>query len=185
MNNRSLVVLSFALVFAAVTPKLHSQATPTATRNGALQVGVAVSEAQTDEFKPRTQGASGFVDLDLTRNIGVEGEVHVMSIVTPNDFIENSWLAGIRFRTRIGRVEPYGKGMVGFGRAFIQAPSKVTAPGAPGTYFMYAGGAGIDIRLTHHIILRCADIEFQLWQDYPPNGLSPVVASAGLAWRFN
>jgi hypothetical protein len=185
MNTRSLVALSFALAFASVTPKLHSQAAPPAKRNADLQIGVAVSDAQTDEYSARTQGASGFVDIDLTRHLGIEAEVHEMGIITPNDFVENSALAGIRYRMRFGPLEPYGKAMVGYGKTYIQAPSKVTLPGTPGTYFMYAGGAGIDIRLTHHIVLRCADIEFQLWQGFPPNGLSPVVASAGLAWRFN
>jgi Outer membrane protein beta-barrel domain len=185
MNNRSLVVLALAALFFAASSQLHAQALPTATRNGILQVGGGITNASTDEFKPRITGITGYATFDIRQHFGIEADVHMLSIITPSDFVEKSYLLGARYVFRHGHLDPYIRVMAGIGQTSIQLPSPNRAPGTPGTYLEYAGAGGLDIRLSHHINVRAIDFEYQTWPNFPPNGLSPILITCGAAYRFN
>ena len=185
MNNRSFVVLALAALFAAATTQLQGQALPTATRTGILQAGFGVSNANTDEFPSRISGVTGYVTLDIRGHIGVEADIHMLSVITPNDFAESSYLLGARYVWHRGHLDPYVKVLGGIGRTSIQQPSHTYAPGTPGTYMAIAGAGGLDIRLTHHINVRAIDFEYQMWPNFPPNGLNPTIITCGVAYRFN
>jgi hypothetical protein len=184
MNKRSFAVLALAALFFASSTKLHGQALPTASARGALQAGIGVSNAQSDEFTSRISGITGFATFDFTAHLGVEADIHMLNVITPNDFVEKSYLLGVRYVWHRGRLDPYIRLSGGIGQSSIQQPSNVYAQGTPGTYLAYAGAGGLDIRLTRHINLRAIEFEYQKWPNFPADGLSPTMLTCGAAYRF-
>jgi len=188
MIARKLVLLALAALFSAATTQLQGQALPTATRTGILQAGFGVSNASTDEFTSsgsRISGITGYVTFDIRGHIGIEADIHMLSIITPNDFAESSYLLGARYVWHRRHLDPYVKVLGGIGRTSIQQPSQTYVPGTPGTYMAIAAAGGLDIRLSHHINVRAIDFEYQTWPNFPPNGLSPTIITCGVAYRFN
>ena len=184
MNNRNLVVLALAALFLAASSQLHAQAMPTATRTGILQAGIGVTNAQTDEFTPRISGITGYVTFDIRKHIGIEADIHMLNIITPSDFVEKSYLLGARYVWHTRHLDPYFKVLGGIGQTAIQQPTQTYAPGTPGTYMVLAGAGGLDIRLPHHINVRAIDFEYQMWPNFPPNGLNPTLITFGAAYHF-
>jgi hypothetical protein len=185
MNKRSLVVLTLAALFFAASSKLHGQALPTASAAGILQVGGGVSNANGDEFTNRLTGLTGYATFDFRRHIGAEVDVHVLTLVAPFNFVENTYLGGGRYFWNKGRFTPYVKVLGGLGQAYIKQPSATYVQGAPSTTAAIAGGAGLDIRLPHHINVRAIDYEYQVWPGYGSQGLSPSMITCGAAYRFH
>lgn len=184
MNKRSLVVLSLAALFFAATSQLLGQALPTASRAGLLQAGGGVSSAQGDEFSQRLTGLTGYVTFDFRSHIGAEVDVHVMTLVAPYNFVENTYLAGGRYIWHTGRFTPYVKVLGGIGQAYIKQPSATFVPGAPATTAAFAGGGGLDIRLPYRINVRAIDFEYQMWPGFGAKGLNPSMLTCGAAYRF-
>jgi len=85
----------------------HSQAMPTAVAKGLFQVGGGYSMAMPDYGQRNVQGFTGFADFDFRPHFGVEAEYHYISIVTPDDLGENSFLFGPRFVYPRGRFSTY------------------------------------------------------------------------------
>jgi Outer membrane protein beta-barrel domain len=160
---------------------LHAQATPTATRPGELQIGAAASLATPDYGGSTDKGPTFYATFDFTRHIGVEADVHYISIITPNDIGEDSYLVGPRYVFHYKRFHPYAKALFGIGQINLQFD---TSPHTKTSHFAYAFGGGLDLRATNHINIRCFDFEYQKWE-YPPHGLSPTVSSIGVAYTFH
>jgi opacity protein-like surface antigen len=160
----------------------NAQAKPTAVAKGSLQVGGGVSYASPDYGQESIKGVSGFIDFDFTPHLGLEGAVHYIALVTPQDLAENTFLIGPRYVWHKGRFSPYGKLLGGRGDLAIQEtqdnPGKYS-----GNYFAYAFGGGLDIDVTRHIIVRAIDFEYQQWPNLG-NGLTPTVITIGAAYRF-
>lgn len=160
----------------------HTQALPTATGHGGLQVGVGWSAAIPDYADNKIQGVTGFGDFDFTSNIGIEADVHYIALETPTDIAENTYEAGPRFVYRKGRFMPYAKAQAGLGNFVVQEwqdnPGRYSS-----SYFIYSFGAGLDIQVPHHIVIRAFDFEAQKWPSFG-NGLSPYVGTVGVAYRF-
>lgn len=175
MSIGSLVgVLSFASV-------VHAQALPTATANGAIYAGGGYSYAKPDYGQKSIQGGSGFVDYNFRPHWGVEGDAHIIALITPQDLAENSYLVGPRYIYPRGRFNLYAKVLFGVGQIVIQEVQDNPEGGA-GTYFAYAAGGGLDIRATKHIMVRALDFEYQHWSYQ--TGLTPSVFTVGAAYRF-
>jgi hypothetical protein len=115
---RHTLIGCFACVLSLTTWS-HSQAVPTASRSGALQIGAAGTFINPDYTQPYLKGISIYGDLDLTQHIGVEGDIH-FSVITPDDISENSYLIGPRYKWHHKRFEPYAKVLFGFGRLGIK-----------------------------------------------------------------
>lgn len=159
----------------------HSQALPTATGHGQLQVGAGWSIASPDYAQKKIQGISGWADFDVTQRIGLEGEFHYLSLETPSDIGENSYLVGPRFIFRRSRFNFYGKGMLGVGDLVVQeAQDNVGHPG--GTNFAFAVGGGVDVAVKRHIYVRPVDFEYQRWSYQ--TGLTPWVLTFGAGYRL-
>ena len=160
----------------------HTQAMPTATGHGGLQVGGGWSYGMPDYGQKNIQGITAFADFDFT-SIGVEADVHYIALITPTDLAENTYEAGPRYVYRRGRFAPYAKVVAGLGSLVIQEVED--NPGTnTGNYFMYGFGGGLDIQVSHHIIVRAIDFEAQKWPSLG-NGLSPYVGTVGAAYRFH
>jgi len=179
MLKNALTVASFAglLSFALLG---HSQALPTATSHGAVQVGVGWSYAEPDYGQKAIQGVTAFGDFDFTSHIGAEAEYHYLSLETPTDLGENSVLVGPRYVLRRGKYSFYAKAVIGIGDIVIQEVADNPQGGA-GTYLAYAAGLGLDYSATKHIVVR-GDFEYQHW-DYR-NGLTPTAFTVAVAYRF-
>ena len=171
-----------ALLAAGAAPRLLAQATATASRAGGLQVGGAVSIASPDYGQKNIEGLSVYADLDITTHLGAEVVAHKVSYITPTDIGEDTYLIGPRYTYRYkGIFEPYAKILFGFGRFQYQYDYE---PHFAQTYGVYAGGAGLDIRVRPHVNVRAIDFEYQKWPGFGRSGLTPYVASFGAAYVF-
>jgi len=166
----------------SITSSGRAQALPTATARGYLQAGGGYAYGKPDYGDKAIQGISGFADFDFSQHFGVEAAFHYVSIITPTDLGENTFLIGPRYVYRKGRFAPYAKLMLGRGDLVIQEtednPGKYS-----GNYFIYAIGGGLDIGITNHLVVRAFDLEYQEWPGLG-SGLTPSVATAGIAYRF-
>jgi opacity protein-like surface antigen len=169
--------LAAAVVF---TSTALAQALPTAVAKGTLQIGGGWSYVQPDYGQKAIQGATVFADYDFRRHLGLEAEYHYISLITPTDLGENSYLIGPRFVLPRNRYSLYAKVVAGIGDINIQEAADNPQGGA-GKYLAYAIGAGIDYRVTTHIIAR-ADFEYQHWSYL--TGLTPSGVTLGAAYRF-
>jgi hypothetical protein len=185
MINRSFVVLALSALFSAATSQLHGQALPTASRTGILQAGFGVTNAQSDEFDPRISGITGYATFDFRKHLGLEADIHMLNIITPQDFAERTYLAGARYVWHRGRLDPYVKVLGGIGQTYIQQPSSNFADDTPSTHIAIAAAGGLDLRLPHHINVRAIDFEYQTWPKFGLSGLSPTLITCGVAYRFN
>jgi hypothetical protein len=176
---RHTLIGCFACVFG-LTSWSHTQAIPTASRAGTIQIGVGGTFASPDYTQKYLKGLSIYGDFDFAHHIGVEGDIHFASIIAPEDIGENTYLLGPRFTFRHGRFDAYGKGLLGIGQ--FQFQQGTYGNGSSSTYGVYALGGGLDIRATHHINVRAIDFEYQKWPHFYPNGLTPYVTTIGVAY---
>lgn len=180
----------------------------TATRRGDLQVGAGFVADYPDYTEHKFFGYDIYADLDFTEHFGVEAEFRQANDHTPDPYLnggntpqyQRNIEGGLRYHRTYGRFQPYGKFMAGLARMeYPPAPNGAgTTPQAFINYGFIAPGGGVDYALSPHIILR-ADMEFQMWFKSPdprlgydnfagtggiPNGLTPIVYTGGIAWRF-
>ena len=128
---------------------LHAQATAAATRGGIVQAGAAYTYSNEDEYTGKhLQGMTFYGTFDLNNHIGVEGNVHLVSVFKSYfDFNENSYDAGLRWALHYRKFTPYAKGLVGLGHATAPNPNQIVGGSTPGTYFLFGLGGGLDYGL--------------------------------------
>lgn len=189
----SVLALGSALVVAPT--KVHAQATPAATRGGALQVGVTLSFLKPDttgyltpnsapETAALSVGGSIYGTFDFTQSLGVTAEANYPTTRTPQDFLEKSYLVGGRYVFHHGNFAPYAKLLAGIGSTSYDRPvAYINFPGTPANYGVIAYGGGLDYIYSHNINFR-GDIEAQHWGGYPGGAINPFMISFGAAYRF-
>ena len=182
MLKRHVLIACFACVLG-FTKWSHAQAVPTASHVGTIQVGVGATFVKPDYTTETAKGIAVYGDFDFTRHIGLEADVHIASLITPNDVGENTYLIGPRYVYRFRRLAPYGKVLFGIGDFQFQQGSY--GSGSNSTYVVEAFGAGLDIQATRRISIRAIDFEFQKWPNFPPNGLTPTAITVGVAYVFH
>jgi hypothetical protein len=180
MMNRCILAVACLLLAPSI---LRAQALPSATRGGILQVGGGITTASSDYSSQRIDGVTAYSTFDLGRHVGIEADIHYISVITPVDFGENSYEIGPRYVLRYGHIEPYAKLMLGIGSGQFQQGA-FTGNVHSSKYFLYAGGAGIDVRVGRNLNVRLIDLEMQKWPNFPPNSLTPVVMTFGVAYRL-
>ncbi len=184
MFKTSLTIGAFILAIS-FAPQARGQALPTASTTASLQVGAGYTIASPDYGQKKIQGFTGFVDYDFGLHFGIEGDAHVVNLITPTDIAENSYLAGPRIIYPYrGRFNFYGKALVGES-TFKVLETQDNQGQYNGTYFTYALGGGLDYRASHHIVIRAIDVESQKWPSYGRNGLTPLVFTFGAAYHFH
>lgn len=181
---RILFITSLAFLLWAVPQKSQAQAIPTATRGTGLQVGVGYSFAHPDYAQKNIQGYTIYGTFDFTRHIGIEGDIHRVSVITPTDIGQNTYLLGPRYVFHFGRFHPYAKGLVGLGFFSTDYDKGSGIPNSNNHYKMYALGGGLDYTWTRHVNIRAVDFEYQSWPGFGANGLTPYVFTFGAAYRF-
>jgi hypothetical protein len=176
---KNILLLAAALTLLPLSA--HAQATPMATRGGAIQAGVGYTNADTDELQKRIGGASIWADFDLTNHIGLTGSVNLLDFETPQDYSQRSYEGGVRFIERTHHVELYGKVQAGLGvYSYTQYNYGVVASDSFG---MFSLGGGVDYPWKHKIVFRLAQFEYQHWK-FPPNNLTPTLLSFGALYRI-
>lgn len=165
-----------------MTSVMYGQALPTAVSQATLQAGGGVSLAKPDYTDKSIKGFTVFGNLDFHMGLGLDLEYHDVNILTPNDLGETSLMGGLRYGHHFHKLYPYGKLVAGI--ATIHFQQGYFAANSSSTYGAYGFGGGLEYRMTDHLILRAIDVEYQKWHNFPPSGLSPVVATVGVAYRF-
>ena len=199
---KRLILTFFAL--AACSSVAFGQARPTATRRGDLQIGGGFEYDFPDYTPDKFYGYNIYGDLDFLEHWGVEGEFRQANdhTVAPNGVTipqyQRNIEGGARYHRTYVRLVPYAKIMAGLARMEYPPVPGSKTPEAFINYGFVAPGGGIDYVVTPHITIR-ADMEFQMWFAEPdqrlgfdyfagtgglPHGLTPIVYTGGIAWRF-
>jgi hypothetical protein len=175
-------LLFLSLAFCAV-PALQAQRLPTATRAVDIQAGGGYVYGHSD-YGRTLSGYGVYGTVDFRYHFGVELEYHKAS---GSDLIyEKTYEVGPRYVWHYGRLNPYGKFMVGRG-VFNFPPYE---PGGESranlAYNMYAFGGGVDYRVKRYLNVR-GDFEYQEWGSdtgFLPHGLAPYLGTIGVAYHF-
>jgi hypothetical protein len=171
-----------ALLTLVCGHEAFAQALPTASGPGAYVIaGGTFSDFQADYGGRTIQGASIYVDSNLTWRFGIETEARRM--VYPSfgghQPAQSTLLAGPRWSFRPKGFVPYVKLLAGGGRLDL--------PYGYGTAdsFVVAPGAGVDLRLGNRLRVRLADFEYQVWPGFPLVGsIHPYGISAGISYQI-
>jgi opacity protein-like surface antigen len=185
-----------------------SQAKPSAARSSELQVGGAFVADYPDYTRHKFYGYGFYADLDFGAHFGVEAEFHQANdrTVNPNTNkvvpqYQRTVEGGLRYHRTYGRLQPYAKAMYGYGVMEYPPyplPADPTVSAATIGYNFFGLGTGLDYAVSTHISIR-TDFEYQIW--FPssnpllpidslvgkgglPNGLTPILYTGGIAWRF-
>jgi hypothetical protein len=182
---RILSILSIAFLMWTTARISHAQAAPTATRRSTLQLGAGYSFASPDYGEKKIQGYTIYGTFDFTKHWGIEGDIHRISVITPTDIGEDSYLLGPRYVFPVRRFRPYAKGLLGFSRFKTDYDPRSNRPNYANTYKIYSLGGGLDYTLTRHLNIRAVDFEYQNWPGFRTNGLTPYVLTFGAAYSFH
>ena len=180
MLRQFLALLLFAS-FAGTA--LHAQATATAERTARIQVGAGVTMVAPDYEPKDTFGYSIYGDFDFTRHLGIEGAIHMATVITPTDIAESSYLLGPRYVFTKGKFRPYAKALLGLG-VFTFQSVYANSKSSSSTHKMYAFGGGVDYTAKRRLNVRVIDIEYQRWPGFASSGLTPLVFTVGGAYNF-
>ena len=162
---------------------LHAQASATASRVGDLKIGAGYTGANSDYLPTRYYGPAFYVDFDFRQHFGVEGQFHFVKDFGTNEY-EKTYEIGGRYLRTYGKFVPYGKLMYGRGvYNFTDLFDKNHPVIANLAYNMFAGGAGVDYKALPYLYVR-GDFEYQMWNSFPPHGLSPMLVTIGAAYHF-
>ena len=168
------LALLFLLGGASV---LYSQAIPTASRTGDVQIGAGYSIARPDYVQQTFPGFAAYADFDFRPHIGVEGEFHQVYSTNGDQSYERTYAIGGRYFRTYGALVPYVKAMVG--RGDFNYPFGQTELG----YNLFAAGVGADFKLGPWLRVR-GEYEFQKWSSFPNGGFTPQIVTIGAAYHF-
>lgn len=187
MMKHCLSALTLACALAVTAPRLHAQASATATGN-ALSVGLVFQNADPDYGPSRSSGIGAYANFDFARYLGLTAEVNVPTAFSNVIYPERTFLFGGRGVYRRGRYGVYFKALGGLAAAGNNSSvdPAITASqliNAGQSYGAVAIGGGLEYRLERPLTLRL-DYESQHWLGYEPNSLTPNIISIGAAYRF-
>ena len=156
---------------------LYSQAVPTASRAANIQAGIGYTIGRPDYVHRTFPGITVYADMDLRPHFGAEAEFHDLVDSGGSQMAEHSYSLGGRYLRSYGPFVPYAKGMLGLGQ--LKYPQGV----ATLDYWLFAGGAGADFKLTDRVRLR-GEYEYQRWTGFPNGGLQPQLVTFAIAYHF-
>ena len=181
------MLLLFCITSTTAT-RLNAQATPTAERDGNLQIGAMFNLAWPNYYPETFKGYGGYTTFDFQYHLGIEGEFHqINDSNSTRGVYERTYEIGPRYVLRHQRYNPYAKAL--YGRGVFNYPSELDSngkiePTATLAYNIGAIGAGLDYIVRPRFKVR-VDYEYQRWFGFPPNGLTPQILSIGVAYRFH
>ena len=171
-------LLAGCVVALGTVAGAHGQHTaPAADRRGMLQVGGGFTVAKPDYTQSRFRGGSLYATLDVSSHLGVEFMFHQEKTPATDKVGERTYELGPRYVWHLSRVEPFFK--ISYGRGVFNYPYDA----ANLAYNMVTAAGGVDVLVQRHITIR-GQYEYQRWVNFPPNGLTPQLATFGAAYRF-
>jgi opacity protein-like surface antigen len=181
-------ILLLICIASTTATRLNGQATPTAERDGNLQIGAMFNLASSDYSPNKFKGYGLYTTFDFQYHLGIEGEFHQVN--DPNStggVYERTYEIGPRYVLRHQRYNPYAK--VLYGRGVFNYPSELDSngkiePTANLAYNIGAIGGGLDYIVRPRFKVR-VDYEYQSWFGFPLHGLTPQVFGIGVAYRFH
>ncbi len=153
-----------------------------------LWAGAEFSDFNPDYNKvfPRLLGYGFYGDYYITKRVGLEGEIRLLTINKPEGQTQKDYLGGptitvYRYRKFLFNAK------VLLGGVAINYPDNI----GTGSYFAFAPGGGAEYRLTPKLKLR-AEYEYIFLPSAPgfnvpgepSNGLTPTGFSAGISYKF-
>jgi len=172
----------FAVLLAVCLAGLRTtsaQVVPAADGGGLkLTVGATATGYSLDYGERKMLGVAAIADADANRRIGIECEAQWLIFHQTANVHTTTYLIGPRYHLNFGRLQPYAKGLVGFGR--FNYPYNL----GQDKDLVIAPGGGVDFRLTRRIRLRLADFEYQYWPQFHFGALSSYGVSSGIRVRI-
>ena len=189
LARRSLLLVACAV--GSLTPLLHAQAIPAASRAGDLQIGANFSLAGSGyqglgSDNNRFRGFGFYSTFDFKSHFGVEADFRQVSDPdSTRGTYERTYEIGPRYVRHFGAFSPYAKFLIGRGVFNFPSSSSNPAGGSVANlaYNLGALGFGADYCVRPSINVR-ADFEWQRWTGFPQGGLDPKVFSLGVAYHF-
>ncbi len=153
-----------------------------------LWAGADFSDFNPDYNKifPRLQGYGFYGDYYITRLVGLEGEIRLLTINKPEGQTQKDYLGGPTFAVyHYHQFTANAKILIG--GVSINYPDNI----GYGSYFAFSPGGGVEYRLTPKLKLR-GEYEYQFLPSAPgfnspgepSNGLTPTGFSAGISYKF-
>jgi outer membrane immunogenic protein len=176
--------------YAPFAPRSSAQSAP-AFDLGGNYTYVRVNAAPGDCGCINMQGGSGWASYNLSRSLGVVGEVAVQhaSNIAPlsADLTLTSFLGGVRYKVKPARVFiPFVQVLIGGAHASgDMAPGAPGIPGSANAFAMTAGG-GLDIRLSERFAVRAfqADYYYTRFTNGVNDHQNNLRLGVGLVLRF-
>jgi hypothetical protein len=177
-SRRLLISLSATLCVWSNAAIGLGQALPTATGPGSYtDVGVTGSYLRINYGQQWVAGGSIYVDANLYHRYGVEVQYQTLRYNEQGGMRQTTYLAGPRVSFRQAGLVPYADVLAG--RGVFDFPYGY----AKGTYFVYAGGAGLDYDLSRRIKVRLINVQYQVWPQFTFGAFHAYGASAGVSVR--
>jgi hypothetical protein len=128
-------------------------------------------------------GVGAYVDVRLRRWVQLEAEGRWLRWNQYGGINQDNYLIGPRVPVyRFWKATFYGKALGGYAK--MNFGDFHGFPAGTGRYTDFAFGGGVDVKLTKHIILRAADVEYQYYPWWPNSKLSPYGASVGIGYKI-
>jgi hypothetical protein len=172
-----LLVLTFLLMAMAGERCAPAQSVEPADAGRAMiSIGAAASGFTLGYGERKILGISAWVDTDTIRRLGFEGEIRRLEYQQTANVHAETYLSGVRYHFNLGCTQPYLKALGGIGH--FTFPYNY----AKGSYFVVAGGGGLDYRLNRRFTVR-ADFEYQEWPQFTYGAMNSLGASVGIRYR--
>jgi hypothetical protein len=172
-----LLALAFIVTVIAGERGAVAQSAESANAGRALvSVGVAASGYTLGYGDRRIIGMAAWIDADTIRRFGFETEMRRLEYHQTANVHAETYLTGVRYHVNLSRTQPYVKVLGGYGH--FNFPYNY----AKGSYFVIAGGGGVDYRLSHRWTVR-ADVEYQSWPQFTYGPMNSIGANVGIRCR--
>lgn len=145
--------------------------------NQTVWVGGSVSAFNLDYGHRDLGGGTVFAETNLNDHLGLLGEASWLEYHQFADTHFSTYLGGPRFNfnTR-GDWEPFIKALAGGG--LFNFPYNY----AHGSYFVVAGGGGLDYHMARRVNMRVVDFEYQYWPQFSFGAIHPYGVSVGFEY---
>jgi len=143
-----------------------------------LTAGATASGYEVQYGEQKLLGVAAVVDVDTRRRFGLEAEGRWLMFHETNQLHATTWMAGPRYHFTRGKLQFYGKGLVGEGQFYFPYSY------AQGNYLVIAPGGGVDYRWKRRVSFRLADVEYQIWPQFTFGSMSSYGVSAGVRYHI-
>jgi len=171
-------VFAVLTIWLGIAGSAHGQVVPSGDAGRLLITAGGTASGYYLQYGARTMvGVTGFVDFDSRSPFGVELEGRWLEWNQTANVHAETYSIGPRYHRNIGKLQPYAKGMAGYGN--FNFPYNL----GQGRYLIVTAGGGLDYHLTDRIYIRAADVEYQFWPQFTYGAMNSIGVSSGIRVR--